>query len=213
MILTGHIDIGNYVNEGGAAYNATTKTYTVSGSGNDIWDAADAFHYAYKKMTGAYAIESDCFITIPGASDWTKAGLMVRLGLGTSDANAFGVIRSSDSGFAMAGRPVFIGSSNDSTFITDYSALSRYKIVKLGNCVTGYMWDDATKKWVLHSSKLIPYNEDTFAGLAITAHQNSVVAEAEFSNVKFTEYPFEVVRVPEISTYSLGQTFSVSIVY
>ena len=207
------MDIGNYVSDGDATYNATTKTYKVSGSGDDIWNAADAFHYVYKKMTGAYEIEGDYVITAIAEATWTKAGLMVREGLGTSDANAFGLVRSNND-FAMAGRSAFGGASSDSTYVVpaDPNIANKYKVVKLGSSVTGYMWDASTKKWVLHSSKTIPTAAETFVGLAVTSHDVNQVAEAEFTNVKITEYPFEVSRIPEIASYSVGQTFAVSLV-
>ncbi|MBZ0256734.1 hypothetical protein K8I31_11775, partial [bacterium] len=50
-----HLDIGTVGAAGSAEF--ADDTYTVSGSGADIWGTADEFHYVYKKMMGAFMIE------------------------------------------------------------------------------------------------------------------------------------------------------------
>lgn len=192
--LDGHLDIGNLVNGnlGDVKYDAATKTYNVSGSGDDIWNTADAFHFAYKKMTGAFEAEAEYQIMTIGEATWTKAGLMVRDSLGTSAANVFALVRS-DNQFAVCGRALFGSGSTESPYKanTDNFA-NRFKVVRVGNTVSGFMWSDTDEKWVLHSSKPFTGNNENFVGLAVTAHDNTLIADADFSNVKFAELPFDI---------------------
>lgn len=206
----GNVDIGNYTLEGGAKYDTATKTYKVEGSGDDIWNNADAFHYVYKKMAGAFEIQGDYIITGIAEATWTKAGLMVRETLGTSSAYAMGLVRSNND-FAMAGRALSEGGSTDSTYVVpaDPGIANRYKVVKVGNTVSGFMWNDADQKWVFHSAKPIPKNNDYFVGLAMTSHDVAQVAEAEFSNIKVTSLPFDIYTSVSKDSVVQGQSIDV----
>ena len=50
---------------GSVDYDATARSYTVAGSGENMWAARDAFHYAWKKAAGDLALAAD--IAFPGA--------------------------------------------------------------------------------------------------------------------------------------------------
>ena len=43
-------DVGAVGVAGSASYS--NGTFTVSGSGDDVWGTADAFHYAYQSLSG-----------------------------------------------------------------------------------------------------------------------------------------------------------------
>ena len=205
----GHLDVGTYILDGQATYDTAKKTYFVAGSGDDIWNNNDAFHFVYKKMKGAFEAEADYFIGTIGDGTWTKAGLMVRESVGTAAANAFGLIRV-DNYFAMAGRQTFEGSSTDSTYTVDH--INRFKVVKVGGTVSGYMWNDTDKKWVFHSSK--PFNsknpDENFVGLAVTSHNTAMVADAEFSNVKITQLPFDLYMKSSKGSIVQGDSVNVT---
>ena len=48
-----NMDIGTATaNPGNATYNAGTGVYTIQGSGDDIWNNADGFQYAYTPLVG-----------------------------------------------------------------------------------------------------------------------------------------------------------------
>ncbi len=48
-IFEGHSDVGTVLHPGSVDYDAAAKTYTISGSGENMWFAADAFQFAWKK--------------------------------------------------------------------------------------------------------------------------------------------------------------------
>ena len=53
------------------------ETYTITGSGKDIWSTSDQFHFAYKSLTddGSIIVRID---TVQPVALWTKAGVMMR---------------------------------------------------------------------------------------------------------------------------------------
>src|SRR5262245_6053554 len=55
-LFTAHMDVGNPINKGSVAYNATTQEYTLTGSGSNMWLRKDEFHFLYRKLRGDFII-------------------------------------------------------------------------------------------------------------------------------------------------------------
>lgn len=45
-IFENHGDVGAVLHPGSVAFDATTRSYIVAGSGENMWSTKDAFHYA-----------------------------------------------------------------------------------------------------------------------------------------------------------------------
>ena len=84
---------------GNMTFDDTNNTYTVLGSGRDIWSTSDEFHYAHQECRGDGTIKAR-IDSIQPTHDWAKAGVMIR------EATA------SDSAFAA----VFVTASNRIAF-------------------------------------------------------------------------------------------------
>src|SRR5579872_2901901 len=76
-------DIGAVGAAGSASGNG--GSFTVTGSGTDIWNTADAFRYVYMPMTGDGTITTQV-ATEQYVANWTKAGVMMRETLDPSSA-------------------------------------------------------------------------------------------------------------------------------
>ncbi len=63
------------VDPGNPAFPAST--FTVRGSGADIWGTKDEFHYVFREVSGDFGVLVD-FRGVDNVDQWTKAGLMVR---------------------------------------------------------------------------------------------------------------------------------------
>ena len=63
--------------------------WTVAGSGHDIWDDNDDFHYCYKSYTGDLEISARVISITGGSHEWTKAGVMIRETLADNSAHRF----------------------------------------------------------------------------------------------------------------------------
>ena len=59
-VFTDHSDVGkpSTIGPGSASYDPATKTYTISGGGENMWATADHFHYVWKKMSGDVTLEA-----------------------------------------------------------------------------------------------------------------------------------------------------------
>jgi len=79
-IFDGHTDVGTVLHHGSVDYSAQ-RTYTISGSGENMWFAADAFQFVWKKVSGDVTLTADIsFLTATG-NEHKKAAVMLRKNL------------------------------------------------------------------------------------------------------------------------------------
>lgn len=73
-------DIGYVKHAGSSNYDAATQSYTITGSGANIWFNEDQFHYTFKKISGDFILTADFAFTgdTVGAIGHRKVGWMVR---------------------------------------------------------------------------------------------------------------------------------------
>ena len=69
-------DVGTVLHRGSVDYDATKGTYTVAGSGENMWFAKDAYHFVWKKMSGDVALSADITFAGSGGNAHRKAVLM-----------------------------------------------------------------------------------------------------------------------------------------
>ena len=68
-------DIGSVGHAGSAS--ASNGSFTLSGSGDDIWNNADAFRYVYQSFSGDGTITARVG-SVGNTNAWAKAGVMFR---------------------------------------------------------------------------------------------------------------------------------------
>jgi regulation of enolase protein 1 (concanavalin A-like superfamily) len=162
---------------GGASYAG--GTYTVTGSGIDIWTNVDSFHFAFRAISG------DCTnivrVTSMGNTDpWAKAGVMVRESLNPDSVNAF-MTMSSQNGALFSTR-VSTGAASTSSGLGGISAPYWLKLVRHGSNFTGFSAPDGSN-WTLVGTASVPMATNIFVGLAVTAHNNVLSNTATFTSV------------------------------
>src|SRR5262249_24248331 len=97
--------------------SATPATLTITGSGVDIWNAADSFRFAGTSATGDYSLTAKLMEKPskgPGNSEaWVKAGVMIRESLDPAARNVM-VAGTSGNGIAFQYRQTYntAGTSN-----------------------------------------------------------------------------------------------------
>src|ERR1700690_788419 len=71
-------DIGFVKQAGSSLYDEVTQSYTIKGSGANIWFNEDQFHFTYKKISGDFILTADFAFTgdTAGANGHRKIGWM-----------------------------------------------------------------------------------------------------------------------------------------
>src|SRR5215467_15969521 len=87
-VFEAHGDVGAVLHEGSVEYDAAKQTYTLTGSGYNIWFEKDAFQFAWRKETGDVTLEADISFLGTGGNEHRKAVLMIRESLDADSAYA-----------------------------------------------------------------------------------------------------------------------------
>jgi hypothetical protein len=164
-------------------------TFTVAGSGADIWGTADEFHYAWRGVPSLEAMELTARVTFVGTvNQWTKAGIMLRRHLGPQAAHtSLFVTPSTVKGVAFQRRRADGGSSVH-TAGPAITAPVWLKLVVTGASVRAYYRTDAGP-WTLVGEDSTPGGFGGFGGLAVSSHVDGRLAEARFDNVSVRAIP------------------------
>jgi uncharacterized repeat protein (TIGR03806 family) len=170
-------DIGEVGLTGEASY--LNGSFNLLASGGDIWENADAFHFAFKSLLGNGQIVAR-IAAFQYTDPWAKAGLMLRE---TTSAGAKYVFVgvTSQGGSVLQSREV----PDNSSISVDGSAVKIphwLKLVRRGDNFDGYNSADGTN-WNALGRMTIPMNKHLLIGLAVTSHNNSVLNSTLFRAV------------------------------
>jgi TolB protein len=206
-IFENHTDVGTVLHQGAVDFDAAKKTYTISGSGENMWLAADAFQFAWKKMSGDVTLTADIsFLTTTG-NEHKKAVLMLRQSLDADSVYADVALHASGL--------TSLQFRDEKGAVThevqsNLSAPKRLRIAKRGDYV--YMSLAATGgEPILAGGWLrIPLQGSFYVGLGVCSHDKDVVEQAVFSNVVLTDVARgSVASVGKLSLYSTLETIEI----
>lgn len=169
-------DIGNVAAAGNAS--ASNGTFTITGSGADIWNRADEFHYVYQTLSGDGEIVGQV-TEIANTDAWAKAGLMFRETLAANAKHA-SVFVTPSRGVSFQRRTT-TGSTSQSTGSSGNKPVW-LKVTRAGNTFTSFKSLDGTN-WKQIGSATVDMNADIFVGLAVTAHKDGALNTSVFKNV------------------------------
>jgi hypothetical protein len=170
-------DIGAVGQPGGTTLSS--GTFTVSASGTDIWDAADAFQFVSQPLHGDGELHARV-LSLGNTDAWAKAGVMIRETLDVASKFAMTVVTPGNGttlqyrtqtaqGCGLAwgpglGVPVWV------------------RITRQGDTFSGAVSPDGTG-WTSIGSVTIPMAGSVYVGLCVTAHNNAAVTTAVFDSV------------------------------
>ena len=174
-------DIGGVGAAGDDAYDSTTGTYTVRGSGSDIWGAADEFHYVWTQWSGDFEITVRVD-AVQNVNAWTKAGIMIRGNLNPGSLHA-SLFASPGKGIAFQRRPIENGSSVH-TAGPATTAPVWLKLQRSDTTITAYYRKATADDWIqIGQETLADLPGAPLVGLAVSSHVDAKVATASFSRV------------------------------
>jgi regulation of enolase protein 1 (concanavalin A-like superfamily) len=162
---------------GSASYN--TGTWTVAGSGADIWGTSDQFRFVYRTLSGNGTITARV-VTQTNSNAWAKAGVMIRESLAANSRHAMTIVTPSN-GRRMQYRSSTGGSSTDVNGGTGGVPVW-VRLVRSGNTFSSYRSADGVT-WTLIRSQSITMGTNVYIGLAVTSHTNSALSTATFTDV------------------------------
>ena len=175
----------------GSFVEAPASTYTMTGSGTDIWYAVDEFHYAFKTLTGVGTIQAQV-LSVDNTDQWAKAGIMIRETLDVGSKFAAVYITPGNGCRFQARTDTDIDATSDTSVVTtEQTAITAPYWVKLERDIAGnfrgYYSANGTN-WTAMSwnPQNISMSSNIYIGLAVTSHNAASTCEGKFSNVTTT---------------------------
>jgi regulation of enolase protein 1 (concanavalin A-like superfamily) len=151
----------------------------VTGAGADIWDTADAFHFAYQALSGDGRITARV-ASLDAVHQWTKAGVMMRETLQPGSRHAM-LIVSPSRGIAFQRRVATNGISTHSSAGSG-TAPAWVRLVREGHVFRAFVSPDGVQ-WSFAGAETIVMPQTIHVGLPVTSHQNGTSATARFEHV------------------------------
>jgi hypothetical protein len=157
-------------------------TFTLIGSGADIWGTGDEFRYVYQPLVGDGSIIAQV-ASLQNTNAWAKAGVMIRESLDAGSRHAMTVVTSGN-GTAFQYRTT---ANNSSTTVAGPAVTAPYfvKITRSGNTFTSEVSADGIT-WATVGSTTITMGTTAYVGLALTSHDDTVLNTATFTNVSIS---------------------------
>jgi TolB protein len=196
-IFEGKGDVGDVRKAGGVEYDATKKTYLVSGGGENMWATTDGFHFVWKKMSGDISIAADIKILGTGGNAHRKGALLLRQSLDADSAYADIAVHG-DGLTSLQYREVKGGPTRE--IQSNVASPTRVRIEKQGDYVFMSL---ARAGGALESgggSFRIKFSEPFYVGLGVCAHDNNALEKAMFSNVEVSNVRTQLAEKPVVES-------------
>jgi len=185
-IFEDHQDVGTVLHPGSAQFDAAKGTYTIAGSGENMWFGIDDFHYAWKKVSGDVALTADIAFAGTGGNPHRKAVLMIRQTLDGPSASVDVAVHGS--GLTSLQFREITG-ANTHEVESNVSAPQTVRIEKRGDFIYAFVSGKDGRLQPSGASTKLPLTGDFYIGIGVSAHDKDVVEKAVFSNVRFEQLP------------------------
>jgi TolB protein len=177
----GQIDVGQVLHPGSATFDPAGRTYTLTGSGENMWFATDEFHFVWKKMTAEdVSLTANISVLDNAGSNHRKGVLMIRQSLDTDSAYV-DVARHADGLTSLQYRDQKGGTTREVESSID--APARVRIEKHGDRF--YMWlaREGNEMEFAGGSARVQIHTPFYVGIGVTAHDKNAVTKVAFENV------------------------------
>jgi TolB protein len=183
-IFQNHADIGTVLHTGSAQYDAARGTYTLTGSGDNMWFTADAFRFAWKQVFGDIALTAGIAFPDKGGNPHRKAVLMIRQSL-DADSPYANVALHGEGLTSLQVRDTKGGATHE--IQSNLSAPGRLRLEKRGDFIYLFL-SSATGEPLRPSgaSIKIPLQGPFYVGIGVCSHDKNAIEKAVFSNVEIT---------------------------
>ena len=203
-VFENHQDVGTVLHSGSATFDAAKGTYTLRGSGENIWSTQDAFQFAWKKVSGDVQFTALVSFANSTGNAHKKAVLMFRQSLDPGSAyadiavhnNGLLALQYRDDHAATtheiqsSAKPVHIAMTKDmvanhfsgALFLPMALRLTRrgdYTFMSVVQSGYGFGYDGESIR--------MPLKGDFYICIGVCAHDPNAIEEAEFSHVEIRQ--------------------------
>jgi TolB protein len=180
-MFEGQNDMGDVLHPGSAEYDAETKVYTVSGSGENMWFATDDFHFVWKKVSAEDVTLTANVSILGNDGDGHRKGLlMIRQNL-DADSAYVDAARHGDGLTSLQ----FRDQKGTPTRKTESNVLgpARLRIEKQGDCSCLWIAGENESLQFAGGSARVEIRAPFYVGIDVCAHNKDAVQKVAFTDV------------------------------
>lgn len=180
-VFEGNQDVGTVLHPGSTSYDAAKQSYTVTGSGENMWFGMDDFQFAWKKMSGDVAISADITFVGDKGNPHRKAVLMIRQSL-DGNAPAVDIARHGVGLTSLQFRDA--AGADDHEVQSNADGPQRLRLEKRGDYFYAFVSGPDGKLKPAGASTKLELHGDFYVGIGVSAHDKDATETAVFSSVK-----------------------------
>jgi len=177
-------DVGLTGWPGYTSYNSASSTWTVAGSGSDIWGTSDALQNTFQQLSGDGSIVAR-IASMTNTDGWAKSGVMIRESL-NADAKDAAMLMSYSNGLQFLWRAATAGDTAGYHPTPNAFTPTWLKLTRAGNSFSAYKSSDGSAWTQWGATQTIAMNSTVYIGLVSSAHNNGALNTATFTNVSLT---------------------------
>ena len=182
-VFAADTDVGRA--RGFVAYNARQQTYLVAGSGQNMWDVRDDFHFVWKRMSGNFILSTRARFIGVGVEEHRKIGWSIRPSLDPGSAHVTAALHGNGLMSLQFRRQT--GAITEEAKSAD-SLPHADAIIQLERRDGEYFMSVAQVGDTLVTQRLagVSLPDTVYVGLFVCSHNDTVTERAVFSNVRIT---------------------------
>ena len=205
-VFDAHQDVGTVLHPGTAEFDAAKKAYTITGSGENMWAAKDAFHFAWKKASGDLVLDATVSFVGKGTDPHRKACLMIRQTL-DADSAYVDVALHGDGLTSLQFRDARGGLTHEVQ--ANVKGPTRLRLEKRGKYTRMYLAGAGEELAFSGAATRVEFAEPFYVGLGVCAHNKDLSETAIFSHVELGVPPAPAAGVKPV-LYSTLETQAMS---
>ena len=182
-IFTTHSGVGRA--GGSASYDPQQQTYLIAGSGQNMWDTRDDFHFVWKRLSGNFILSTRARFIGKGVEEHRKIGWTIRPTLDPSAPHVTAALHGDGLTSLQFRRQT--GGITEEEKSAD-SLPDADAVIQLERRDGEYLMSVAQFGDTLVTTRLagVSLPDTVYVGLFVCAHNDTVTERATFSNVRIT---------------------------
>jgi TolB protein len=180
-VFENHSDVGTVLHPGSVEYDGSKQTYTVTGSGENMWSVVDAFQFAWKKVSGDVTLTANISFLNAGGNEHKKAVLIFRQSMDADSVYADLALHASGlTSLQFREEKGAVTREIQSSI----SAPKRLRLAKRGDYVYMSLAEADAEPELAGGWLRIPLQGTFYVGIGVCSHDKNAVEKAVFSNVE-----------------------------
>ena len=179
--FAGQSDVGNPSKPGTVKYDPESQEYTIEGSGTNMWQGRDEFHFAWRRLKGNFILTTRAEFVGKGVEAHRKIGWTVRPSLDADAPHATAVVH----GDGLTSLQFRRTKAADTEEIK--SSVKAADVIQLERKGDTLIMSVARFGEPFISEQVsLPLGEDLYVGLFVCSHNKDVIEKATFRDVRIT---------------------------